>query len=74
MVVLLATYMVPLMLAVPLTSRVLVGAVVPMPTLPEIIAPFVGAAAPEYDPIAIPPETLRGLPGVPSPIPTYPLL
>src|SRR3990167_2738260 len=52
----------------------LFGVVVPMPTLPSIINPLVGAAVVSYPaPKLPPPETLNFDPGATSPMPTLPL-
>src|SRR3989338_3179873 len=59
--------------AVPATSNLTAGLVVPMPTLPSIINPPVGAAVVSYPlPKLPPPDTLNIDPGAVSPMPTLP--
>src|SRR3989338_4195871 len=60
------------LMAVPMLNFSL-GVVDPMPTLPSIINPFVGAAVVSYEaPNVPPPDTLNFDPGAVSPMPTLP--
>src|ERR1035437_3977652 len=70
------TYELPIALP-PETANFDAGTVVPMPTLPFIIIPSVGAAICEYAvsfPTVIPPFTLNFDPGAVSPMPTLPFI
>lgn len=63
----------PVILPVPQTSRLYPAEVPPIPTLPEIKAPFTGDVIPKALPILMAPATERALFDVVVPIPTLPV-